>query len=161
MCLLVFAGLILSGLNDLSKRKVLALSLIFAALLILPLRILALGKNFVGENVQPRYFLPLIFLFVGISLISTNKSEEFWLSRTQIFVIILASSIANFFALHFVLRRFITGTDVVDLNLNRNIEWWWSFMPSPLVSWFIGSIAFSIAITIGLWQMRDKSKVLN
>jgi hypothetical protein len=161
MCLLVFAGLILSGLNDLSKRKALALSFIFAALLILPLRILALGKNFVGENVQPRYFLPLIFLFVGISLISTNKSEEFWLSRTQIFVIILASSIANFFALHFVLRRFITGTDVVDWNLNRNIEWWWSFMPSPLVSWFIGSIAFSIAITIGLWQMRDKSKVLN
>ncbi len=161
MCLLVFAGLILSGLTDLNRRKILALSLIFAALLILPLRILALGKNFVGENVQPRYFLPLIFLFVGIALLSSDKSESFWLSKTQIFTIIFASSVANFFSLHFVFRRFITGTDVVDWNLNRNIEWWWSFMPSPLISWFIGSIAFSIAITIGLWQMRDKSKVLN
>lgn len=161
MCLLVFAGLILSGLTDLSKRKIVALSLIFSALLILPLRILALGKNFVGENVQPRYFLPLIFLFVGVSLLSTDKLEEFWLSKAQIFTIIFASSIANFFSLHFVLRRFITGTDVVDWNLNRNIEWWWSFMPSPLISWFIGSISFTIAITIGLWQMRDKSKVLN
>lgn len=161
MCLLVFAGLILSGITDLSKRKIVALSLIFSALLILPLRILALGKNFVGENVQPRYFLPLIFLFVGVALLSTDKLEEFWLSKAQIFTIIFASSIANFFSLHFVLRRFITGTDIVDWNLNRNIEWWWSFMPSPLISWSIGSVSFSIAISIGLWQMRDRSKVLS
>ena len=154
MCLMVFAGLILTGLNDLNVRKFLAVSLVFIVLVVLPLRILALGKNFVGENVQPRYFLPLIFLFVGLILISTQKNNYLWLSNSQIYLILFSTSIAHFFSLHFVFRRFITGTDIVDWNLNRNIEWWWTFLPTPLFFWLFGCLSFSLSLFIGIFQFK-------
>jgi hypothetical protein len=46
----------------------------------------------------------------------------------------------------------------VDWNLNKNIEWWWSFMPSPMTSWAIGSLGFAIAVSVGLWQLRKPVK---
>jgi hypothetical protein len=56
------------------------------------------------------------------------------------------------------MRRYITGSDVVDWNLNKNIEWWWSFMPTPMISWAIGSLGFAVAVSVGLWQLRKTVK---
>ena len=156
--MLTFSGILIVGLIQLNFRKFLALSLVLSALIIFPLRILALGKNFVGENVQPRYFLPLLILFVGIALYSLKSSERISLSNSQILITAFAISISHSFALHFVLRRFITGTDVIDWNLNKNIEWWWSFMPPPMTSWAMGSLGFAIAVSVGLWQLRKPIK---
>jgi hypothetical protein len=154
----VFIGILFSGLDYLNWRKIVALVLIISTLFILPLRILALGKNYVGENVQPRYFLPLLFLLIGIVIFSPKNVAAFFLSTTQVIFASLLIINAHAFALHFAMRRYITGSDVVDWNLNKNIEWWWSFMPSPMTSWFIGSIGFALAATYGLWQLRKPVK---
>ena len=42
--------------------------------------------------------------------------------------------------------------------LNKNVEWWWSFMPSPMTSWALASLGFAIAVSIGLWQLRKPVK---
>jgi hypothetical protein len=149
-----FSGILFSGFANLSFKKSISLLLVTAALVILPLRILALGKNFVGENVQPRYFLPLLFLLIGIAIFSPKNTDAFYFSKAQVFLTIFLVSAAQAFALHFAMRRYITGSDVVDWNLNKNIEWWWSFMPSPMTSWAMGSLGFAIAVSIGLWQLR-------
>jgi hypothetical protein len=153
-----FSGILFSGFAYLSFKKSISLLLVTAALVILPLRILALGKNFVGENVQPRYFLPLLFLLIGLAVFSPKNTDAFYFSKAQVFLTIFLISTAQAFALHFAMRRYITGSDVVDWNLNKNIEWWWSFMPSPMTSWAIGSLGFAIAVSVGLWQLRKPVK---
>jgi drug/metabolite transporter (DMT)-like permease len=132
--------------------------IIVSTLIVLPLRILALGKNYVGENVQPRYFLPLLFLLVGVAVFSPKGVTSFYLSEVQISFVALLISAGQSFALHFAMRRYITGSDVVSWNLNKNIEWWWAFLPSPMTSWAIGSLGFAIAVSIGLWHLRKPVK---
>ena len=153
-----FAGVLFSGFEYMNWRKSFALLLILSTLIILPLRILALGKNYVGENVQPRYFLPLLFLLVGIAVFSPKNVEAYYLSHTQVIIASLLMTNAHAFALHFTMRRYLTGSDVVDWNLNKNVEWWWSFMPSPMTSWALASLGFAIAVSIGLWQLRKPVK---
>jgi hypothetical protein len=44
------------------------------------------------------------------------------------------------------MRRYLTGTDYGGLNLNSSIEWWWAAPVSPMLVWFIVSVAFGAAI---------------
>jgi hypothetical protein len=153
-----FIGVLFTGLLNLNWRKSIAILLIVSTLVILPLRILALGKNYVGENVQPRYFLPLLFLLVGIAVFSPKNVEAFYLSYAQVIVAAFFVTSAHAFALHFTMRRYLTGSDVVDWNLNKSVEWWWSFMPSPMASWALASLGFAVALSVGLWQLRKPVK---
>ena len=156
-----FIGILFRGIFETNLWKSFSILLLIVILFFLPLRILALGKNYVGENVQPRYFLPLLFLLVAFSMISLDNKPIISFNIPQLSLIFVSSTISHAFALHFTLRRYITGSDVVDWNLNKNIEWWWDFMPSPLTSWVLGVVGFSFAILIGILQIHNKSKVLN
>ena len=69
-----------------------------------------------------------------------------------------ALSISHAFALHAVMRRYITGTDVVSWNLNRKAEWWWEPLPSPMITWFIAVVAYSLVISIAVSYINDISK---
>lgn len=159
--MIIFIGLLFTGILVSNFWKTLSLLIIISLLIILPLRILALGKNYVGENVQPRYFLPLLFLLIAFSMFIPPNSTTILLSSAQLTLIFFSSLIAHAFALHYTLRRYITGSDVIDWNLNKNVEWWWSFMPSPMLSWIIGVVGFSLAVLVGLYQIQKNSKVLN
>jgi len=166
--LLVLISVFFMGLRITNFKKNLALLILMGAIFYIPLRILYLGFNFVGEGVQPRYFLPLLMVFIGISLLSFENDKNIFFTKTQSFVLIGASVVAHAFALHYTMRRYITGVsssftgeDKTDWNLNKDVEWWWSFLPSPLTTWAIGSITFAIAILVGFIFVNKKSKVLN
>lgn len=60
-------------------------------------------------------------------------------------VIVASAGLANAFALHAHIRRYVTGSDVVGWNLNRDAEWWWPFGPAPMTTWLLGSAAFALA----------------
>jgi hypothetical protein len=159
--MVVFISVLFRGIIETDLWKSLSIILIIAILFFLPLRILALGKNYVGENVQPRYFLPLLFLLVAFSMISAESKPVISFNFPQLILIFVASTISHAFALHFTIRRYITGSDVVDWNLNKNVEWWWDFMPSPMASWILAVIGFSTAVLIGIQQIHKNTKVLN
>jgi hypothetical protein len=53
-------------------------------------------------------------------------------------------SIAHAIALHFEIRRYTTGLDVLKFNLNSDIEWWPVPMIQPMELWGIASIAFLV-----------------
>ena len=159
--MVVFISVLFRGIIETDLWKSLSIILIIAVLFFLPLRILALGKNYVGENVQPRYFLPLLFLLVAFSMISAESKPVISFNFPQLILIFVASTISHAFALHFTIRRYITGSDVVDWNLNKNVEWWWDFMPSPMASWILAVIGFSTAVLIGIQQIHKNTKVLN
>ena len=163
--LLVLIGFFFIGLRVTTWKKNISLILIMGAIFYIPLRILYLGFNFVGEGVQPRYFLPLLMVFVGISLLALGK-EPITFSFSQAFVLFGSLVVAHAFALHYTMRRYITGvssgftgSDKTDWNLNKDVEWWWSALPNPLTTWAFGSFTFALAAFIAINYLRKPIKL--
>lgn len=105
-----------------------------------------------GTQVQPRYLLPLLIVFFGLSA-ATSKAAEEWrgprqwiLSAVIVFVMCIS--------LHVNLRRYITGVDDAALDPGRDAEWWWVGAPSPLAVWAIGSL--SLAGLLALLALRNR-----
>jgi len=155
--MLAFAGLLFVGLGHTDFRKGFALFILALALAYIPLRILSLGRNFIGEGVQPRYFLPLLMVFLGLALFVPLGQKMIELKFLQYLVLFFSLSISHSFALHFTMRRYITGTDVIGFNLNKKAEWWWTAAPAPLTSWAIASLGFAVALFVGMRFMHKNS----
>ena len=43
----------------------------------------------------------------------------------------------------------------VATNLNENIEWWWPGLPSPMITWIVGSLAFAV-VAAALFFVEDR-----
>ena len=77
--------------------------------LFLPLYILQGGGNIVGENVQPRYLLPLVMVSLGLALLVPDGRKRWPLGRLRTAILVLTVATANALALHSELRRYLTG----------------------------------------------------
>jgi len=140
------------GLRRVQWRRATALVLVAVALCVIPLYLLAQTHALVGTQVQPRYLLPLLIVFFGLSA-ATSKAAEEWrgprqwiLSAVIVFVMCIS--------LHVNLRRYITGVDDAALDPGRDAEWWWVGAPSPLAVWAIGSL--SLAGLLALLALRNR-----
>ena len=137
-----FATLVILGINRLRKRTWIAGLLVLAALWLIPTYILVKSKATVGVLVQPRYMLPLIVVLAGIAIFRAAGTK---VGRAPQIIGLLAVSglaVANAFALHRNLKRYVTGIDVAGWNIDANAEWWWNIPVSPMGLWIIGSLAF-------------------
>ncbi len=142
-----FAALAFSGLASRSLRKLLAVLMVLAALWIIPTFILVQSQVAVGSEVQPRYILPLIVMLGGVALLNA-RGPRLILSKIQVLGVIAALSVANALALHYNLRRYVTGADQNGLNLDSNLEWWWNIPVGPGAIWILGSLAFAALLVL-------------
>lgn len=156
----VFVSVAFVGLGILSWRKVIAAFGLVLVLWLLPTFVLMQGGNAVGQNVQPRYLLPLIIMLAGIVVLSVgNRSLR--LGRAQSLLIGLALTVSQAFALHVNIRRYVTGTDVQGGNLDEGAEWWWDgLIFSPMTVWAIGALAFAALVYIVLSYLRKSDNEL-
>ena len=100
------------------------------------------SQLYVGQWLQPRYIIPIMFSLVSLSFVGI-KQELFKLYIPQFKIIIFLSTICFAFSLHTNLRRYTHGLDQLYLNLDKNIEWWWNFIPiSPMQVVFIGVLSY-------------------
>ena len=99
----------------------------------------------VGNEIQPRYFLPF---FLGIVIIAAaNKTERY--PNSLVITVAILATISNSIALRDTIRRYTTGQDVfISKSLNNPIEWWWQFGPKPETIWLTGTLAFA-----ALWAL--------
>lgn len=117
----------------------------------LVLQILQSSKLYVGEELQPRYMLPLMsMVFVVMIANSGMKRPESPNLKFLIFTSVFFSSISNSISLWTTLRRYTSGLDSAELDLNFNREWWWNFALDPNQVWAIGTLAFGSAFCIAL-----------
>ncbi|MBX3067288.1 MAG: DUF2142 domain-containing protein [Cryobacterium sp.] len=145
------------AIGRLNLRKLIAAGGVFLVLVILPVWVLTRGGNVVGENLQPRYLLPVIVLF-GLILFSMPSGKKLDLSRVQILIVLGAIWVAQLVALQVNLRRYVTGTDEQGFNLDAGAEWWWSGFPiGPTALWFIGCLAFA-GLLATLWPILKTAK---
>jgi hypothetical protein len=145
----VFAGLAFLMWGALSRRRLVTLVALGAILYILPLYVLQRGLNHVGEQVQPRYLLPLIVVFAGISFLGM-AGRGFKLSRVQRAISLVGLIVANSLALYVNIKRYVSGLDNGSgFSLEANVQWWWSIPVGPMAVWIIGSLGFAMAIYFG------------
>jgi hypothetical protein len=147
LVLFTAVGIVLFSLKKRTRYESSALAISFGAVLATPIAMLYLDHAIVGELVQARYVLPLLLLAIGVltSGIRTDSSE--FLPRKFRMIGAVFLSTAYGVALHTTMRRYITGNDVTDWNLDNNLEWWWTAGPSPMTVWFLGTGSFIFLIT--------------
>ncbi|MCY7413575.1 MAG: DUF2142 domain-containing protein, partial [Salinibacterium sp.] len=93
-----FVAVGFAGLGRLSWRKLIATGGVLLVLITLPVYVLTAGGDAVGENLQPRYLLPLIVLLAFI-LVTDPGRERLHFSRAQTAVVLSALAAANLVSL--------------------------------------------------------------
>ncbi len=155
VALSIFIGTIFTAIRWFNLRQVLAVWIILLALVAIPLYILTVSGLSVGQQVQPRYLLPLIALLGTAALYRTSSNTGLDLTRGQVWTIGAGLLIANTISLHLNARRYITGMDQQGVDLNKDIEWWWSNFPlSPNFVTWSASIAFAVFL-VSIWKLRE------
>jgi hypothetical protein len=136
-----------AGIGRLWGRKALVLGALVLVLIALPVYVLQAGGDVVGEQVQPRYILPLIVMLGGM-LALTRTPRELTFTRAQRFALVAALAGAHFVALHLNIRRYVTGIDASGVNLDAGAEWWWTGTVGPTAVWLLGSLAYALLVWI-------------
>lgn len=142
----VFAGVVFAALRRLSTRRAVALIGVAAATFIIPFTILVQSHVLVGNQVQPRYIMPLVTMFVIVALSPSFKQGAGFdaaqltrLTTVQLWIVAALLSIANAVALFIHMRRYISPG---NFNLN-DADWWWQVGPPPMLVLFIGAASFA------------------
>ena len=140
----VIAVLMAVYLRRASRRARTLLLLNISVALLVPLVMLQQTNLHVGEELLPRYLMPLLILIVAFGIFQADSKPR--LSRGQAIALATGLSISHLIALRQVLLRFTHGIDQYGIvNLDTNREWWWELpgIPSPMWTWLLGSGAFA------------------
>ena len=156
--IVAFVGVGFTGLKRLWWQKAVAVAVLFAALWLIPTYVLVKGNNSVGQNVQPRYLLPLIILFAGVLLL-TRLGDRVVINRAQVGFVVVGLAVAQSVALYYNLHRYIDGANGHSFDLDSNIKWWWSMPVPPMVVWIVGSLAFAAMLVVLVREARRSDAI--
>jgi hypothetical protein len=122
--------------------KRVAVGLLCATVVAVPLLVLQQSHAFVGEIVQPRYAYPLVLVVLGAVSYTSERpgARPLALRRSHLVILVAGASLANALALHTQIKRYVTGLGGRALDLDAAREWWWTAGPSPQALWMIGSV---------------------
>lgn len=143
------------GLRNVDKKKLIGFLAVIVALWGMPLYLLQLGGFVTGEQIQPRYMLPLMMVLLGVLLL-TKSGKPLVAKRGEMWFVLVALTLANSIALHTNIRRYTTGMGVQGFNLDSPREWWWLFFPEfmgPTLLWALGSVAFGLTLWVLLFKI--------
>lgn len=142
-------------------RKWTALAILVGAMVGLPAVFYANGAMVMIEHYQARYVFPLLaptfFLMLAV-----DQDDETWFTVPQAVWVTVCGALCHTITLHTLLLRFVQGVkEQWEVNLNKNIEWWWNMPVSPMMVWFlttcVATAAFGIAISM-LTRTADRPK---
>lgn len=141
---LIFVLFVILSFKSLNRKQVWLSVGLLGILYVLPVYVLQQGLNFVGEQVQPRYLLPLIVLLAAIIFNNSRMELGPFIHRENMNVtVVTLLAIANSLALLSNLNRYVNATGNWKLPFLNESSWWWKdFALNPLEIWGIGSIGF-------------------
>ena len=153
--ILVLAGVTFLSIRAANKTKIVSILITLGALWGMPLYLLQLGGFQAGEELQPRYLMPLMMVFLG-TIVVTQTGMPIITDRARLWFVLGALTLANAIALHTNIRRYTTGIRVQGFNLDSPREWWWPFLPDmigPTFVWAIGALSFGALLWVLLWRV--------
>ena len=156
---MVVATLVGIALATATKQVILQFIALLSSTILIILFILQRNLIYVGDQLQPRYIAPLFLASLGILFANTNwlKIEKFQLQFFKSALVFVIAS-ANSIALWTLLRRYISGLDVGELDLTWQQEWWWNIPISPNQVWLVGTLSFGSALYIALSVVLPNQK---
>lgn len=145
---IVFILCVVFSLKYLSKIQIWLSLGVLLILYALPIYVLQQGLNIVGEQVQPRYLLPLILIFAAIVFYNSRMQEGPFVKKNILnFILIGLISFANSIALLSNINRYVNANGNWKMPLLGKSSWWWSNFPlSPIALWITGSFALFIGL---------------
>lgn len=145
----MFVALLALGLHRAARGRFVAAIIIGGALFAFPTLALLQAGVLVYEQLQPRQFMPLLYLLLGIALFRTRSEPELRLGAGMKILTSVLLGIAHSIALLVTMRRHISGlTEFRYVSFTSPIEWWWASGPSPNVVWAAASVTFFVAVTL-------------
>jgi hypothetical protein len=144
-------GVLLQGWRRMFPAKAVGLVLIGAALFVHPMYLLMQSHVLVGEGVQPRYVLPILLIFTGLSVLGT-RGTTLRLSPVAYAAVVAALGLIHAVALHIQIRRYVTGLDVSKIIFGDDLEWWWDSAPDATLVWLAASLGFTWVVAAVLRQ---------
>jgi hypothetical protein len=161
--LAAFCLLLSFGLGRRLSRKGIIVTVVFAAVWLVPTAILTKANMDVGQFVQPRYILPLIVMLGTVALLQ-DRADFAAPSRAQLIAISVGLSVANAVALFYNIRRYVSGAAATSWNLDSDVQWWWDALPlSPVAVWALGSVAFAamLVLATAAWNPEGRVRFAN
>jgi len=160
--IVAYTVLVALGLQHASRGRVAAAGLLLAAMFALPLLSLLRFGLVVQEELQPRHYLPVLFVLLGIALSRDDVRPSLDLTRGTRTIVVVGLGVAHAMALLVTQRRYTSGlAEIRYVDLERPIEWWWTHAPAPTITWAISSLAYLVlawSITSMLRESRPSAQ---
>jgi hypothetical protein len=137
-----FFALVFIGIRQMDWAKTIGVLMVFAGISALPLWIYQRGSLVVGQELQPRYFLPLFFVLLGLAAHSPPGRRLLTLQRPQQIVLVVALAGAATRALFSQIQRYAVGDGTYESTFARP-EWWSQGVISPSATLVIGCLGFT------------------
>ena len=151
-----FVILLVRGLTGATRPRTLAASLVLVVLVLFPTFALLRSALIVYEGLQPRQFMAMLFVLLGIALLRLPGEEPLRLGRGTRRMLLIALGVGHTVAHLVNIRRYVSGLlpghlgEFRHVSFASEIEWWWSGLPSPNVVWAVTSLAFVAAVWLTL-----------
>ncbi len=135
--------MLMAGLSRMSPMKAVVTAGGMAVMIGLPLFMLQMSNQVVGDYVQARYLIPLFPIMSLVLLTGRRPDQSVRLGTLQAFVVWGLVSLAHAMALLVNIRRYVTGLDGATIP-GAGVEWWMPGLPGPRITWIAGSLAFAV-----------------
>jgi len=146
-----FLVLLTLGLQGSARPRIAAAAVVLASLLLIPTFSLLRSGRIVYEELQPRQFMVLLFVVLGVALLRLPGERALVLSRGTRIVLATALGLGHAVALLVVMRRHISGlVEFRYVSFTSEVEWWWASAPAPNLVWAAASIAYIVAAVLVL-----------
>jgi hypothetical protein len=160
--IVIFSGLLAVGLQQGARARVVAVTLVGIALFTFPTFSLMRDGFLVYEGLQPRQFMAMLFVLLGIALLRLPAESPLILGRGMRTVIVAGAGLAHSVALLVTIQRHTSGLlpgflgEFRHVSFSSEIEWWWASAPHPNVVWAISSVAYVVALLAVVGLFRDE-----
>lgn len=151
-----FVVLLVRGLTGAARPRTLGATLVVAVLVLFPTFALLRTALIVYEQLQPRQFMAMLFVLLGVALLRLPGEEPLRLGGGTRRMLIVALGVGHTVAHLVNIRRYVSGLlpghlgEFRHVSFASEIEWWWTGMPSPNVVWVVTSLSFIAAIWLVL-----------
>lgn len=149
--IVAFVVLLTVGLQGSARPRRAAAAIAAVALLALPTLSLMRAGLVVYEELQPRQFMVLLYVLLGVALLRLPTEEPLILGRGMRAMLVGGLAVGHAVALLVTMRRHVSGlVEFRYVSFSSDIEWWWSTGPGPNTVWAVASIAFLVAAYLAL-----------
>ena len=149
---LVVGGVVFHAVRGTPRWALVAWVIVLAAFIAIPLRVYYVNGISVGEQIQPRYMLPLLPAVIGLPLIRRDLDRRLRFSSLQSAIVIAALFVVYAVALFYNIRRYVTGVNDLSFDLARDADWWSTSLIGPMTAYALGcACALALLLLLRPW----------